>query len=272
MTARSMDWAEDMHSNIWVYPLGMHKDGGIDKNSIQWSSKYGSVTVSNCNAGTVDALNEKSLFANILYLVEADYGKSDKPTFSISAWAQYVVDNFATVKEVVEALTNEPFQIVAPILPNGKPAALHLSISDTSGDSAIFEHVNGKLEIHHSKEYKVMTNSPLFEQQLALNTYWKEIGGSVMLPGTSRAADRYVRTSYYMSNIPKYEGKKALASLFGIIRNVSVPLGIPDPKKPNIAPTRWRVVADQDPKAPEALLRIDPFAKCHLDRSHKDRL
>ena len=56
---------------------------------------------------------------------------------------------------------------------------LHLSISDATGDNAIFEYVDGKLDIHHSKAYQVMTNSPVFDQQLALDDYWKNIGGTL---------------------------------------------------------------------------------------------
>jgi penicillin V acylase-like amidase (Ntn superfamily) len=41
-----------------------------------------------------------------------------------------------------------------------------------------------------------MTNSPVFEKQLALNDYWSGIGGTVFLPGTNRAADRFVRASF----------------------------------------------------------------------------
>ncbi len=57
-----------------------------------------------------------------------------------------------------------------------------MSISDATGDNAIFEYVKGKLVIHHDKNYLVMTNSPVFEKQLALNEYWDEIGSTVMLP------------------------------------------------------------------------------------------
>ena len=39
--------------------------------------------------------------------------------------------------------------------------------------SAIFEYVHGKLVIHHGKEYQVMTNSPIYDQQIAINEYWK---------------------------------------------------------------------------------------------------
>jgi penicillin V acylase-like amidase (Ntn superfamily) len=32
-----------------------------------------------------------------------------------------------------------------------------------------------------------------YDQQLALDEYWKQIGGTVMLPGTNRAAERLLR-------------------------------------------------------------------------------
>lgn len=90
-----------------------------------------------------------------------------------------------------------------------------------------------------------MTNSPVFEQQLALNSYWQQIGGTVMLPGTNRSADRFARASFYVNAIPKSEDPVvALASVFSVIRNVSVPYGIATPGEPNISSTRWRTVAD----------------------------
>jgi hypothetical protein len=57
----------------------------------------------------------------------------------------------------------------------------------------LFEYIDGKLVVHHDSSYTVMTNSPIFEKQLALNEYWKQVGGAAMLPGTNRAADRFVR-------------------------------------------------------------------------------
>ena len=40
----------------------------------------------------------------------------------------------------------------------------------------------------------------------------------------------------------------ALASVFSVIRNVSVPYGISTPDQPNISSTRWRTVADHKRK------------------------
>ncbi len=125
--------------------------------------------VSGYEAGTADGLNEKGLAANMLYLADSDYGQpaAGKPLLTIAAWPQYVLDNYATVAEAVTELGKEPFSILAPTLPNGSKARLHLSISDASGDSAIFEYVDGKLFIHHGKQYVVMTNEPVYEKQLA---------------------------------------------------------------------------------------------------------
>lgn len=263
ITGRTLDWNEDMQSDLWLFPRGMERNGSAGPQSMKWTSRYGSVIVSGYNAGTADGMNEKGLVANVLYLAESEYGAvvPNKPTLSITAWAQYVLDLFATVDETVTALRQEPFQVIAPMLPNGRRAQLHLSISDPSGDSAIFEYIDGKLVIHHGKQYQVMTNSPTYDQQLALNTYWQSIGGQTFLPGTSRAADRFARAAFFLTAVPTAASQaiisavpkqtfanQAVASVTSIMRSVSVPLGITTPDQPNIASTLWRTVADQKNK------------------------
>jgi choloylglycine hydrolase len=65
-----------------------------------------------------------------------------KPGLTIAAWAQYVLDNFATVQEAVTALQKEPFTIVTDNVPGeNRLTTLHLSMSDASGDSAIVEYI-----------------------------------------------------------------------------------------------------------------------------------
>lgn len=252
ITARSMDWQTDVGTNLWVFPRGMKRSGEAGPNSIQWTSKYGSVIATGYDISTTDGMNEAGLVANVLWLVESSYPKYDgkTPGLSLAAWAQYVLDNFSTVQDAVDTLAKEPFTIVTANVPGeSRLATLHLSLSDTSGDSAIIEYIDGKQVIHHSKDYQVMTNSPIFEKQLALNEYWKQIGGTVMLPGTNRASDRFARASFYVNAIPKSENPvEAIASAFSVIRNVSVPYGITTPDQPNISSTRWRTVSDQKRK------------------------
>ncbi|WP_260702945.1 linear amide C-N hydrolase [Edaphobacter flagellatus] len=250
ITARSMDWKVDVGTNLWVLPRGMQRTGEAGPQSVQWTSKYGSVVATGYDVSTTDGMNEKGLVANLLWLVESEYSDphvARKPPLAISLWAQYVLDNFSTVQEAVDALSGEPFTVVTANVP-GEPrlATLHLSISDATGDSAIVEYVKGRQVIHHDRKYQVMTNSPLFEEQLALEQYWRNIGGTVFLPGTNRAADRFARAMFYINAIPKNETPDiAVASVFSVIRNVSVPYGINTPEEPNISSTRWRTVADQ---------------------------
>ena len=244
-----MDWKVDIGTNLWMFPRGMHRTGEAGPHSLQWTSKYGSVIASGYDISTTDGMNEKGLVANLLWLVEAEYPKFDqsKPGLALSLWAQYMLDNFATVQEAVDAMADEPFTVVTANVPGEERLAnLHLSLSDNTGDSAIVEYVGNKQVIHHDRKYQVMTNSPTFDKQLALEEYWRDIGGTVMLPGTNRASDRFARASFYINAIPKDEDPDlALASVFSVIRNVSVPYGITTPDQPNISSTRWRTVADQ---------------------------
>lgn len=60
-----------------------------------------------------------------------------------------------------------------------------------------------------------MTNSPIFEQRLAINVYRAQLDDTAMLPTSARS----------------------------VVRNVSVPFGISTPDEPSISSTRWRRVA-----------------------------
>ena len=248
-TGRSMDYKIDTGTHLWMFPRGMQRSGETGPDTLKWTSRYGSVIASAYDISTTDGMNEAGLVANLLWLAESEYPErnSGKPGLAISVWTQYMLDNFATVDEAVKALADEPFTLVSDAAPGEQRlATLHLSLSDASGDSAIIEYIKGKQVIHHSRDYKVMTNSPIFEEQLALESYWRQIGGTVMLPGTNRASDRFARAAFYIDAIPKStDPVESTASVFGVIRNVSVPYGITTPDQPNISSTRWRTVSDQ---------------------------
>ncbi|MEM8607064.1 MAG: linear amide C-N hydrolase [Myxococcota bacterium] len=252
LVARSMDWREDIQSNIWVLPRGIKRNGHAGPNSLKWKARYGSVVVSAYESGTSDGMNEKGLVTNMLWLAESEFPTTTpkgKKGLAVSVWAQYFLDRFTTVDEAVDAMSGGEIVVLTGETPGSTgvgSANVHLSISDSTGDSAIFEYIGGKLVIHHGRPYQVMTNSPTYDKQLALDEYWEQIGGTVMLPGTNRAADRFARASFYVKAVPQTDDPRlAVASMFSVIRNVSVPLGISTPNQPNIASTLWRVVADQ---------------------------
>jgi penicillin V acylase-like amidase (Ntn superfamily) len=75
ITTRSNGWLGSQKSNLWIYPRGLKRVGDKAVGAMEWTSKYGSVTVAGWDIATIDAFNEKGLSANGLYLAEADYGK-----------------------------------------------------------------------------------------------------------------------------------------------------------------------------------------------------
>ena len=82
----------------------MH-DGQVDKNSLKWQAKYGSLRLRLfIIQPATDGLNEKGLAAHLLYLTDSEYPTtaSNEPQISNTLWAQYMLDNFATVNEALE--------------------------------------------------------------------------------------------------------------------------------------------------------------------------
>lgn len=248
ITGRTMDWKEDPQTNLYIFPRGMKRKGAESAATIHWTSKYGSVVAAGYDIGVCDGMNEKGLVANLLFLPESVYETENdvRPVMGLSIWTQYVLDNFATVDEAVKELKNDKFRIDAPDLPNGVKSRLHLAISDKTGNNAIIEYLDGHVSIYEGKQYQVLTNSPAYNLQLAVNDYWKQVGGLNMLPGTNRSSDRFARASFYINAVTQSgDPKIAIPTVFSVIRNVSVPYGISTPDSPHISSTRWRTVCDQ---------------------------
>jgi choloylglycine hydrolase len=252
ITGRNMDWYLRYPTTFWKFPRGVQREGMTKENPLKWRSKYGSIALVQTADGqnaTADGMNEKGLVANLLYLTETKYPERDvkKKGLASSIYLQYLLDNFATVAEAVKMIEKDDFQVVPVPIPNSEHLpTMHISLSDANGDSAIIEFLDGKTVIHHSKAYQIMANSPIFEKQLALTAYWDEIGGNTFLPGTRKSPDRFVRAHYYNKMLPApKDQREAIASVMSIMRNTSSPFGAPDPKKPNISMTMWRVIDDQ---------------------------
>ena len=247
-TGRTMDWKEDLHTNLYIFPRGIERKGAESAATIHWTSKYGSVVAAGYDIGICDGINEKGLVANLLFLPESVYEteNDERRVLGLSIWTQYVLDNFATVEEAVKELSKDSFRIDAPDLPNGVKSRLHLAISDATGNNAIVEYLDGHVSIYEGKEYQVLTNSPAYNLQLAINDYWKQVGGLNMLPGTNRSSDRFARASFYINAVAQTPDPDiAIPTVFSVIRNVSVPFGISTPDSPHISSTRWRSVCDQ---------------------------
>jgi penicillin V acylase-like amidase (Ntn superfamily) len=250
ITGRSMDFKDAMVSNFWVFPRGMKRNGASGSRSLEWTSKFGSLAVSGYDISTVDGMNEAGLNASLLWLNATEFPEDDgkTPRMSLSIWAQFYLDQFATVSEAVEYTRSHPVQVVSGEVPGrpGSLAPLHLTLSDASGDSAVLEWIGGKLSIHHDRKYQVVTNDPPYGSQLANQKYWSAVDSLNFLPGSGRSEDRFVRAGFYINAVTQSDDPRiANAAVFSVIRNASVPYGVSLPEAPNLSTTRWRVVADQ---------------------------
>ena len=236
MVGRTMDWPESTEPVLTVLPRGMARDGGllagqavVTENPARWTSIHGSLVTTVYGIGTVDGLNEAGLGAHLLYLTATDFGPRDPalPGIHAGLWAQYVLDNAATVTEALALL--DKVQVVM-VEARGHKASVHLAIEDASGDSAIVEYIDGKPVVHHGPEFRVMTNDPSYDQQLALlaGQDFSNPSSDMPLPGNVNPRDRFQRASYYLALLPDPASEReAAASILSVARNVSVPFGAP---------------------------------------------
>jgi penicillin V acylase-like amidase (Ntn superfamily) len=255
ITGRSMDWAYGVNTKLYIFPRGVENVGIDGPKALTWKSKYGSVVAAGSSTPggspidtSLDGMNEKGLGANLLYLGATEWPPlgNAKPRISWTAWVQYILSNYPNVAEAVKGAEKAPVDIVPSTFLDGKGHPnVHMALTDASGDSAILEHISGKLIIHHDRKFQVMTNDPSYDKQLTLMNYWQKIDGNVTLPGSHQSEDRFVRASFYMKKLPQTTNERQqVAGVFSIMRNVSVPWGQTDAAHPNLSPTLWRTALD----------------------------
>lgn len=204
IVGRNMDYHRDLGTNLWKLPRGLERNDGVDGH-LAWTSQYGSVVATAFDMISVDGLNEAGLAGHVLWLAESVYGEYDstRPALSQAVWLQYFLDNFATVAEAVAWIEQSHVQVVQLIDPaSGEVPAIHLALNDATGDSVIMEYIDGKLEMHHGREFRVMTNSPKYSEQLTLLATIDGFGGNTPLPGSTVATDRFARAAFYVDRLP----------------------------------------------------------------------
>lgn len=253
VVGRTMDWPESTEPMLTVFPRGMERDGGllagqvvVEENPARWTSQYGSVVTTIYGVGTADGLNEAGVGVHLLYLVATDFGPRDRTKAGVHAglWGQYILDNAATVQEALALMeTVQPGMVTFEEI----KATVHLAIEDATGDSAIIEYVEGELRVHHGPEYRIMTNDPPYDQQLAFLSEWDFTNATrqTPLPGNVDPKDRFVRATYFQQMLPEPSNEReAIAGILAIARNVSVPFGAPNNLPGTLYNTEYRTAID----------------------------
>lgn len=194
---------------------------------LTWTAKYGSAAIVSFFGGTTDGMNEHGLSAHLLVLSTSAPEKVDtRPVLPDGLWAQYVLDNFKTVKEVVDA--HQGFRVVhswSPDVGMCRPLGVHLAVQDESGDAAIFEHVDGRLVIHHGTKFRVMTNEPPLDVQLKnWEKHENDPDRERKLPGGVSPEDRFIRLMSFHQRLRKpVDEREAVAGAMSLLRIAQVP-------------------------------------------------
>lgn len=230
VAGRNLDFFGPVDPYLVITPRGVGHNGGSEENAAQWKTKYGSVVIYADSIFPMDGLNEKGLSGHTLFYTDGSQVQQnnlDKPVIETQAWLSYILDNFATVDEAVKAL-KEDVRMVAVKLPIDYASdTKHIALEDATGDAAIIEIDNGKVNIYHDKSYTVMTNPPSYSDQLKNLDKYKDITFEE-LPGGLHADVRFIRAAAGLKNLPKPDNKfQAQGFVQSVLANVAYPIGYP---------------------------------------------
>ncbi len=163
---RNYDWVTGtgmVHSNL----RGIAKRSLVVDNSpsLEWTSRFGSVTFNQYGKEFPNGgMNEKGLVVEVMWLSETKYPEADKrPGLAVLQWVQYQLDNASTIDEVIASEKNIRIASIG--------APLHFLVADAKGQSATIEYLDGKMNVHRSKElpFPVLTNSTYTESLTGIN-------------------------------------------------------------------------------------------------------
>ncbi len=169
LITRSMEFGENLQSNIRTSPRGRHFNGFLakDKSGINWNASYGYVYIDGFHVDApFDGINEAGLSFEYLYLPsETKYQKppqgKESQLLSYLRFGDWVLSQFKSIDEVRKGLNN--IYVVSEEIPQLGSAVLpaHAAIYDANGNGIVVEFYDNKINIYDNMG--VMTNSPKYD-------------------------------------------------------------------------------------------------------------
>lgn len=229
---KNHDWmAED--GMIYVNKKGVAKKALHGKNvkgkSAFWTSKYGSVTFNVYGREMpTGGINEAGLVVENMQLAASRYPAPDaRPFITRTQWIQYQLDNFSTVKELIES--DAELRIF-----RGMGPGIHYLCIDRQGNSAVIEFFDGKMAyyINGAMPFRVLANST-YTDSVAHFKSLEKTGQKLPMPIGSGSLDRFVRAASMVEKYKADPSKPLVDYAFDILSNVSQGF-----------PTKWGIVYD----------------------------
>lgn len=248
---RTMDFSHDIIPQLYIVPSSHVWYNSLNNAQIRNSYRFiGLGQELDGVFGLFDGVNEKGFAAAALYFAGyAQYNtqsthKGTKPIASID-FLHYILGRCASVKELSTLLKDITIVGMSDPVTN-TIAPLHWIATDRSGACVVIEPTKRGIELLNNP-IGVMSNSPDFPWHMTnLRNYidasptqteevfWDNIrltpfgqaGGTIALPGGFTSPERFVRTTYLKTHIPKPKDRReAIAACFHIMESVSIPKG-----------------------------------------------
>ena len=205
-----------------------------------WTSKYGSITFTQYGRElSPGGMNEAGLVIESMGLFRNTPNRKypdpdDRVSILAGQWRQYQLDNFATVKEVIES------DATLRIRPQ-KGIHTHFIVSDKEGNCALIEFLDGKMVCYTGETlpYRALTN----------NTYEVSLGylkkDAIPEPDAYKSIERFTRAAKMVESYNPETSKSPIDYAFTILESVSWSIDRDWNGTPYTSNTRWSIVYDQ---------------------------
>jgi choloylglycine hydrolase len=253
VTARSLEFGVDLHSEVMIVPAGTALAGSLPDGGkgISYTTKYGFGGANGAGlTAIIDGINDQGLYVGLFYF--PDYASYVDVTKENAAHAMapheygaWLLGNFATIDEV-KANFDKVTLVPTVVKELGQAAPVHFVVQDRSGKAVVIEPVNKSLKIHDNP-IGVVTNSPTFDWHMtnlrnyinlrATNVPPVELNGVTLaqlgqgsglrgLPGDFTPPSRFVRAvAFTQSAFPSDTATEAVMQAFHILNNFDIPYG-----------------------------------------------
>lgn len=186
VSARTMDFAEELGSTLQVVPVGQQWSATrthSDVATLRWTNAHGYVAMDafGFDWAACDGLNDAGLSIGTLWLPETTLPTTPPttgaaPAIDLIHFGSWILGTCATVQDVRAAFAavqvwNAPIRMLWPadrIMPDMiKPLLdfafpMHLAVHDAHGGDLVVEFLNGA-PVFHDNPIGVLTNSPTFD-------------------------------------------------------------------------------------------------------------
>lgn len=195
LIGHNLDMYPDIHGTIYINKRGLIKESisfnqlfnGADdsKPRLNWTSRYGSVTYNPLGRELIDGgLNEVGLYIGEMSLNHKHQYPvyENKPKIAAALWLQYILDNYASVDEVIDFVDKTTI--------DGEGFNWHFFVCDKNANRAIIEFINGKTVIYKNDEVPVnLLCNNQYRSDLDTLKHYKGFGGDRVINLKDKSED-----------------------------------------------------------------------------------